>query len=68
LASPFGRRPLAVAGRCDERSIRCDQRSTVERLAAAGATIVAAHSVPSGFTWTVLQDAVGNEFCVAVEP
>jgi predicted enzyme related to lactoylglutathione lyase len=45
-----------------------DREAAVDRLTAAGATVVAEHSVPSGFAWTVLQDPVGNEFCVAVEP
>jgi predicted enzyme related to lactoylglutathione lyase len=45
-----------------------DRAAAVDRLTAAGATVVAEHSVPSGFTWTVLQDPVGNEFCVATEP
>jgi predicted enzyme related to lactoylglutathione lyase len=44
-----------------------DRVAAVERLTAAGATIVGEHAVPSGFTWTVLQDPVGNEFCVAAE-
>ncbi|MGW4898451.1 VOC family protein [Kitasatospora sp. NPDC004240] len=35
----------------------------VERLVALGASVVGEHSIP-GLTWTVLQDPVGNEFCV----
>ncbi len=35
----------------------------VERLTALGANVVGRHSIP-GLTWTVLQDPVGNEFCV----
>jgi predicted enzyme related to lactoylglutathione lyase len=45
-----------------------DREAAVDRLTTAGATVVAEHSIPSGFTWTVLQDPAGNEFCVATEP
>ena len=41
----------------------------VERLVAAGASVVATHRDPEGFkdpfVWTVMQDPEGNEFCVA---
>jgi hypothetical protein len=45
-----------------------DREAAVSRLVDSGATVVGEHSVPSGFTWTVLQDPAGNEFCVATEP
>jgi len=45
-----------------------DREAAVERLTAAGATVVGEQSVPSGFTWTTLQDPAGNEFCVATAP
>ena len=45
-----------------------DREAAVSRLVESGASVVGEHSVPSGFTWTVLQDPVGNEFCVAAEP
>ena len=35
----------------------------VARLVSLGATQVGEHTVP-GLSWTVLQDPVGNEFCV----
>jgi predicted enzyme related to lactoylglutathione lyase len=41
----------------------------VERLVAAGASVVATHRDPEGFKdpfkWSVMQDPEGNEFCVA---
>jgi predicted enzyme related to lactoylglutathione lyase len=45
-----------------------DRVAAVDRLTAAGATFVAEHSMPTGLSWTVLQDPAGNEFCVATEP
>lgn len=36
----------------------------VERLLAAGATLFDDHRKPDGSGWAVLQDPVGNEFCV----
>jgi len=45
-----------------------DREDAVTRLVESGATVVDTHSVPSGFTWTVLRDPVGNEFCVATDP
>ena len=36
----------------------------VERLLAAGATLVADHRVPDGRGWVVLADPEGNQFCV----
>ncbi|MEU6858402.1 VOC family protein [Glycomyces sp. NPDC046736] len=43
-----------------------DAEATVKRFVAAGATHVADHEAPGGaFTWTVLKDPDGNEFCIA---
>src|SRR5918996_6201121 len=36
-----------------------DREAAVSRLVDSGATVVGEHSVPSGFTWTVLQDPAG---------
>jgi len=36
----------------------------VERLLAAGATLVADHRVPDGRGWVVLADPEGNQFCI----
>ncbi len=41
-----------------------DRVNEVERLVATGATKVADHTL-HGFTWTVMQDPEGNEFCVS---
>ena len=41
-----------------------DRVAEVERLVSAGATKVADHTL-HGFTWTVMQDPEGNEFCVS---
>lgn len=41
-----------------------DRTAEVERLVSAGATKVADHTL-HGFTWTVMQDPKGNEFCVS---
>lgn len=40
-----------------------DREGEVERLVSLGATNVETHEMP-GFTWTVLRDPEGNEFCV----
>ena len=45
-----------------------DRDAAVRRLVESGATVVGEHSVPTGFTWTVMRDPAGNEFCVATEP
>jgi predicted enzyme related to lactoylglutathione lyase len=42
-----------------------DRVAEVERLVQIGATVVDQQTVPGGFTWTVLADPEGNEFCVA---
>ena len=41
-----------------------DRTAEVEHLVSAGATKVADHTL-HGFTWTVMQDPGGNEFCVS---
>ncbi|MCL2467334.1 MAG: VOC family protein [Micrococcales bacterium] len=45
-----------------------DPGTEVERLVAAGATLVAFHDEIPDFTWTVLADPDGNQFCVAAPP
>ncbi|MDR1387671.1 MAG: VOC family protein [Propionibacteriaceae bacterium] len=40
-----------------------DVAAETERLIAAGASLVARHDTP-GFSWTVLSDPDGNQFCV----
>lgn len=42
-----------------------DPQAEIDRLVAAGATLVAVHDENPGFTWTVLADPDGNQFCVA---
>ena len=42
-----------------------DAPAAVAELVAAGATHVAEHGEPDGFTWTVLADPHGNQFCVS---
>ena len=44
-----------------------DPRAAVAELVAAGATRVADHGEPDGFSWTVLADPHGNQFCVSAE-
>jgi len=41
-----------------------DRRTEVDRLVALGAEERASHSMDGGWTWTVLADPDGNEFCV----
>ena len=41
-----------------------DRHAEVARLVALGAVEVDEHAM-AGFTWTVLNDPEGNEFCVA---
>ncbi|MCL2089991.1 MAG: VOC family protein [Micrococcales bacterium] len=45
-----------------------DPAAEVDRLVAAGATFVAVHDEIPDFTWTVLADPDGNQFCVAALP
>ena len=40
-----------------------DRPAEVARLVGLGATVLAEHQMP-GFSWTVLADPEGNEFCV----
>ncbi|SER65475.1 hypothetical protein SAMN05443377_10517 [Propionibacterium cyclohexanicum] len=44
-----------------------DRLAEVDRLIALGAAVVAEHQMPggSGFTWTVMRDPEGLEFCVS---
>ncbi len=41
-----------------------DREAQVERLRAGGAELVARHELPD-FTWVVLADPEGNQFCVS---
>jgi predicted enzyme related to lactoylglutathione lyase len=42
-----------------------DRDAEVRRLVGMGATKVDEHTLPNGFSWTVLRDPMGNEFCVS---
>ncbi|MBO0925446.1 VOC family protein [Cellulomonas sp. zg-ZUI199] len=42
-----------------------DAQAAVAELVAAGATRVADHGEPDGFSWAVLADPHGNQFCVS---
>jgi len=42
-----------------------DRKTDVERLLAAGASLVAEHDENPEFTWTTLADPQGNQFCVS---
>ncbi|WP_142121013.1 VOC family protein [Rarobacter faecitabidus] len=44
-----------------------DIDAEVARLVEAGASVVGTHTMDEGFTWTVLADPDGNQFCVAPE-
>ena len=50
--------------RCHIDFDTADREAEVARLVSAGATKVEDHTI-EGFTWTVMQDPEGNEFCVA---
>jgi hypothetical protein len=41
-----------------------DPAAAVETLVLRGATVVARHSLPDGFEWSVLADPDGNQFCI----
>jgi hypothetical protein len=41
-----------------------DRGAEVERLIGLGATVLTEHTT-EGFTWTILADPEGNEFCVS---
>lgn len=42
-----------------------DRPAEVARLTGLGAATLSEGSSPDGMTWTVLQDPVGNEFCIS---
>ncbi len=50
--------------RCHIDFDTADREAEVARLVSAGATKVEDHTM-EGFTWTVMQDPEGNEFCVS---
>jgi hypothetical protein len=53
-------------GRIHLDLVTTDAEKEVARLIASGATQVSHHEAPGGaFSWTVLKDPDGNEFCVA---
>jgi predicted enzyme related to lactoylglutathione lyase len=53
-------------GRVHIDFVSADAAATVARLVDAGAARVADHEAPGGaFTWTILTDPDGNEFCVS---
>jgi predicted enzyme related to lactoylglutathione lyase len=66
----FGFQKVPEAKQCKNRMhvdfASEDRKADVERLVGLGATRVAEHSVPGGgFSWTVMRDPAGNEFCVS---
>ncbi|MEU5156430.1 VOC family protein [Glycomyces sp. NPDC021274] len=53
-------------GRIHLDLVTTDAEKEVARLIASGATQVSHHEAPGGgFSWTVLKDPDGNEFCVS---
>jgi len=44
-----------------------DRDAFIEKALELGATRVQDHSLDNGFTWTVMADPEGNEFCVSEE-
>ncbi|MDA1360671.1 VOC family protein [Glycomyces luteolus] len=53
-------------GRIHLDLVTADAEQEVARLIASGATQVSHHEAPGGvFSWTVLKDPDGNEFCVS---
>lgn len=42
-----------------------DREGEIKRLVGLGAREVATSQMDDGFTWTVMQDPEGNEFCVS---
>lgn len=53
-------------GRIHLDLVATDAEAEIARLVEAGATRIADHEAPGGaFTWTVLTDPDGNEFCVS---
>lgn len=58
----------SIPGRVHVDLVSADPEATVGRLVEAGARRVGDHEAPGGaFTWTVLTDPDGNQFCVAAE-
>ena len=45
--------------------VQSDREGEVSRLVGLGANEVATHTMDDGFTWTVMQDPEGNEFCIS---
>ena len=46
-------------------AVEGDRAAEINRLAALGASEVETHTMDNGFSWTVMQDPEGNEFCVS---
>lgn len=46
-------------------NVESDREAEVERLISLGASKTKTHVMENGFTWTVLQDPEGNEFCLS---
>ncbi len=44
-----------------------DREAFITKALELGASEVETHTIDSGFTWTVLADPEGNEFCVSEE-
>lgn len=57
--------PKTAKNRCHLDLETGDREPEVERLIGLGAAKIAEHTTKSGFTWTVMQDPEGNEFCVS---
>ncbi|WP_030144667.1 VOC family protein [Glycomyces sp. NRRL B-16210] len=56
----------SIPGRVHVDLVSADAEATVGRLVEAGARRVGDHEAPGGaFTWTVLTDPDGNQFCVS---
>lgn len=45
--------------------VESGREAEIERLVAIGALEVKTHRMDNGYTWTVMQDPEGNEFCVS---
>lgn len=57
--------PKKAKNRCHLDLETADVKAEVERLIGLGAGKIAEHTTASGFSWTVMQDPEGNEFCVS---
>lgn len=56
----------SAPGRIHIDFVATDAAKEVARLVEAGATHIADHEAPGGaFTWTVLADPDGNQFCIS---